>query len=472
MIFSFLAVLFFFVLIGALSILKKQKTQKDYFVASRTVSPLFVALSAVSTNNSGYMFIGHIGLTYFQGLYSIWLMVGWVVGDFIGSLFLYKKLCDVTKEKKLLSFGEVLSKWQGVDYKRLRMLTGLITLIFLSAYAGAQFKAGSKALHVLFGWDYSTGAFIACGTVLFYCFAGGIRASIWTDVAQSFVMMGAMTTLFLYCIHEAGGWKDFLQAVREVPSPYLHWFPDKEIMRNLWGPFLFVLGWIFSGLATIGQPHVITRFMALDNSKHIHRVRFYYYSWYAFFCLVTFGVGIASRILLAPQGPDFDPELALPMLSKLILPEVLVGVILAGVFAACMSSADAQILSCSSALSKDILPKKMNSYFMSKIGTLLIAFLTLLIALYGGKSVLNLILVAWSSLGAAFVPLLLLYSLNIKTSENLAIATMLVSASVTLLWRYLGLNQIIFEMAPGVVVGFFFFYCAHKLGFNRRTAET
>ena len=467
MIFSFLIALLFFVLIGALSAFKKKNTQKDYFVASHNITPLFVALSAVSTNNSGYMFIGHIGLTYFQGLSSIWLMIGWVVGDFIGSLFLYKKLCDITKKNKILSFGGILSKWQGVEYKKLRILIGLITIIFLSAYAGAQFKAGSKALHVLFGWDYSVGSLIACGIVLFYCIAGGMRASIWTDVAQSVVMMGAMMILLVYCIYEAGGLNDFLQAVQGISPTYLFWFPDKEVMNTLWAPFLFVVGWIFSGLATIGQPHVITRFMALDNSKHLNRVRCYYYSWYTLFCLITFGVGIASRVLLPPQGAGFDYELALPILSKLVLPEVLVGIILAGVFSACMSSADAQILCCSSALSKDILPKKMNSYFISKLGTVFIAFLTLLIALYGGKSVLSLILIAWSSLGAAFVPLLLLYSLNVKVSESVAILTMLVSASVTLLWRYLDLNQIIFEMAPGVAVGFLFFYLTHKLGFNR-----
>ena len=83
---SFLFFLFLFIAIGLSSIRKSKQSKQDYYLASRSVAPWLVGLSAVATNNSGYMFIGVIGYTYKTGLAAIWLMVGWILGDFLASL--------------------------------------------------------------------------------------------------------------------------------------------------------------------------------------------------------------------------------------------------------------------------------------------------------------------------------------------------------------------------------------------------
>ena len=176
--YSFLFFLLLFVLIGVSSTLKSKKSNSDYLLAGYDVPPWLAALSAIATNSSGYMFIGMIGYTYTSGLQSIWLMVGLVSGDLIMSFFIHKKLRQVTESKNLLSFGGILSRWQhGTDFRKLRRVVGIVTIVFLGVYAAAQFKAGGKALHVLFDWDYSTGAIIGSIIVFLYCLAGGIRAS-------------------------------------------------------------------------------------------------------------------------------------------------------------------------------------------------------------------------------------------------------------------------------------------------------
>lgn len=83
MVYTFIAFLFMFVAIGVSSAARSKGTKKDYYLASGTIRPWLVGLSAVATNNSGYMFIGVIGYTYATGLASIWLMVGWITGDYI-----------------------------------------------------------------------------------------------------------------------------------------------------------------------------------------------------------------------------------------------------------------------------------------------------------------------------------------------------------------------------------------------------
>lgn len=89
---SFLFFLFCFTLIGVASIRASKQTTDDYLLAGRSVSPLFTALSAVATNNSGFMFIGLIGYTYAVGLSSIWIMVGWIAGDYLAWRWIYPHL--------------------------------------------------------------------------------------------------------------------------------------------------------------------------------------------------------------------------------------------------------------------------------------------------------------------------------------------------------------------------------------------
>lgn len=454
---SFSVFLAFFVIVGLLSARHSQSTNKDYLMAGRSVKPWLVALSAVSTNNSGYMFIGQIGYTFMQGLSSIWLMIGWVTGDFIMSLIVHRKLREVSGKRDIMSFGGLISRWWGEDYKKVRFLVGLITLLFLGTYAAAQFKAGGKALNVLFGWDSSTGVLMGAVMVVAYCFAGGIRASIWTDAAQSFVMVGAMITLFIYAVLEAGGWNMFWFKVTDVSVTYASLFPSDLPLGELSGPFLFVLGWVFAGFGIVGQPHIMVRMMTIDSPASVRQFRTYYYLWYIAFYLLAIGVGLASRILL-PDVAGFDPELALPQLSQALLPEILIGLMLAGIFAATMSTADSQILSCSAALTRDIFPKGANSYLLAKAGTLVVTVGALLVALFGSQNVFGLVLISWSILGAVFAPILILYSFGKKIDELTLVLMIVGGLTATIIWRELGYSSYVYEICPGMLTSFLVYF--------------
>lgn len=463
---SFCLFLFLFIGVGLLSAFKSKGSSEDYLLAGSDVKPWLVALSAVATNNSGYMFIGMIGFTYTAGLSSIWLMIGWIFGDFLASLFIHKKLRNVTGSQEVLSFGGILARWHGTEYRKLRFIAGVITLFFLGTYAAAQFKAGSKALHVLFGWDYSTGAIIGAVMVFLYCMAGGIRASIWTDAAQSFVMIIAMVVLFVFGIQELGGFAAFAQQTNAISPQYLNLFPENLATPGMTGAFLFVLGWIFAGFGVVGQPHIMIRFMTMDSSKNMNKVRLYYYTWFTAFYGITIAVAMIARLLL-PVGEGFDAELALPMLSNQLLPQFFVGLVLAGLFAATMSTADSQILSCSAAITRDILPKDKTNYLLTKLSTVIVTIIALLIALYGSSNVFGLVLIAWSILAAAFGPILFIYALNIRLTERVAIAMLSAGVIVTVVWRQLGWSDYMYEIAPGMLSGVLVYFIMEKLSLNK-----
>ena len=102
-----------FLAIGVSSFFKSRGTKRDYYLASGSVSPVLVGLSAVARNNSGFMFIGVIGYTYATGLASIWLMLRWIVGDYIASTFVHSPLRKVTEVSGEMSYAGVLSHWHG-----------------------------------------------------------------------------------------------------------------------------------------------------------------------------------------------------------------------------------------------------------------------------------------------------------------------------------------------------------------------
>lgn len=446
---SFICCLLFFILIGVSSMFKKKSSSKDYLLAGQSVKPWLVGLSAVSTNNSGYMFIGMIGFSYLYGLSSMWIMAGFIFGDFLSSLFIHQKLRKISSDQKVLSFSGIISNWFGEDRKKLRFISGLFVTIFLAAYASAQLSAGSKALYVLFGWDYSAGILIGALIVLLYCFAGGIRASIWTNTAQSFVMIIAMFLILYMSIDKIGGLTSFKMALNDVSPNYFNFFPENLPFGNV-GAVLFVIGWIGGGIGIIGQPHVMLAFMTMKNPSDIKQIRYYYYSWYTIFSSMTIATGLAARILI-PELTEFDPELAMPKIAQDLLPEILVGFVLAGLFAATMSTADSQIISCTAALTNDITHK--TSYIATKLSTVFVTIIAVIIALMGFESVFKLALISWSVLASVFAPLFIYSVFNMKLSEIQSITMMMIGLIAMLIWYNLGLGSFIYEATIGIFLG-------------------
>ncbi len=455
--FSFCLFLFLFALVGSLSILKKKNTSIDYLLANQEVKPWLAAISAIATSNSGYMFIGQIGFTYVYGLQSVWLMFGLIFGDLSSSLFVHKNLREKSQELKVVSFTNLVSKWHGKNYKYVQLFGSVIILIFLSTYAAAQLNAGSKSMHILFGLDYRFGAIVGGFIVLLYCFAGGIRASIWTDAAQSFVMMIAMFLMVFFGISELGGVSSFVDKLHKVSPDYMKWFPSTNFSEFYLAPYMFIIGWFFSGIGVIGQPHVMVRFMAIDDTKNIPKTRIYYYTWYTLFYSLTILAAFVARLLI-PETNNTDPELALPSLALNLLPEFFVGVVLAGIFAATMSTADSQILACTASITNDLLLNKKNNYFINKLVTLIVTVFVVTIAINDNKNVFNLVLMSWSTLACCFAPLLIINSLKQKVSEFLSLMIMVVPLITLLVWRYYGLNEFIYEVAPGILSGLLFFF--------------
>ena len=217
---SFLLFLGLFAGVGLSSMRVKENTTEDYLVAGRGVHPALAALSAVSTWNSGFMFVGIIGL-HGQWVFVFWTAFASTLGQIIAWVWIYKFIQKEASERGVRSLSSLVSSANAPEAK----LAAIISVVFLSIYAAAQLTAGGKALELMLDWPIWIGILIGAGLAVAYCFAGGIRASIWTDGIQSIVMMVGGFILCVVAVKEVGGLGGLTSDLRTIDPGLANIFP-------------------------------------------------------------------------------------------------------------------------------------------------------------------------------------------------------------------------------------------------------
>ena len=450
LILSFLLFMGFFAAVGLSSIRVKENTTDDYLVAGRGMHPGLAALSAVSTWNSGYMFIGFIGFTYTIGYSVIWIGLASTIGQVVAWIWLYKFIQEQANERGVRSLSSLVSRVSGAPEAK---LAAALSVLFLSVYAAAQLTSGGKALFAMMGWSELIGILIGFVLVVAYCYAGGIRASIWTDAAQSCVMIVGSVLLCWVAMGEVGGFNGLHDGLNSQNENLTDMFPpDLKLGVTLW-VFAFFLG----GLGVAGQPQVVSRVMTLGTDKDRKQAMIWFFVWQTPFILLMLIIGLASRVTFT--SADFDPELGLPMMAMETLGPFWVGLILASIFAATMSTADSQVLACTAAITDDIIPKWSQNHTMTKVVTLLVALLATTISIAGqyipgGDSVFALVVLAVYGLGGIFIPMLTIRWMGYEPDTFHSIVMMVSALVAVIVWRLVGLNNDIFESVPGMGAAF------------------
>ena len=443
---TFLAFLLLFTLIGIYSAKRKQDTTADYLLANRNVNPWLTALSAMATGQSGFLFVGQVGFAYDSGISAIWLTIGWAIGDYLAWWLFFRQLREVSEQTS----SETVSAFLGHNLGNNRWVTvvsGLITVAFLGTYAAAQLVAGSKALNTLFDWNYHLGIIIGTVIVVIYCFSGGIRASIWTDAAQAVVMIGSLLLLSMVAIANIGGVGEFWAKLQSIDPGLVSFDPPNLPLGFV--PFLF--GWIVAGFGVVGQPHIMVRAMAIDSAQNIAFARNIKIIAGLITSFSAIAIGLTARIILPGLS---DTELALPELALELLPTIFVGLMLAGLFSATMSTADSQILSCSAALTQDVFPQFAKSYKLAKLGTLSVTAIVLAIALTDNNNVFALVIFSWSVLASALGPLLIVRVWQRPVNTPVALLMMGGGIASVVVWN-LNFKTVtgISEVFPGMLAG-------------------
>ena len=456
MLISFLVFFALFTAVGLASSFFRKNNIEDYFLASRNVPAWLVALSYGATISSGATFIGFAGLAYNTGLTAVFAIVGLTIGDHIGWMIAGSKIRRKGIETKAHTYPSLVGKLGDKDFQIVTVIMAMLTVVFMGTYCSAQLVAGAKIGQSLFAWDYNVFVFVGAFVLLAYCWAGGIRASIWTDAVQAIIIMASLLILVFVAMGQVGGFTGLYNQLHAIDPSLVDPFQSKFVP-------VFV-GWLAFGVGVLGQPQLMVRHMVARADEDLLVARRIYLGWrWTVLGLATL-VGFIARVMIPEIEGGFDAELSIPALWQDLLPPVLVGLLVAGLFSATMSTADSLLLAASSALTQHVFPQLRNSYVLARLGTVFVIGLIVTIALLASQNVLSLVVLAWGGMASAVAPLVVLMLLGARPSQRLAVTMMIAGFGVAIYWRHgLGLHAELMDLVPGMITGFAIFGLSYLL---------
>ena len=390
---------------------KSNKNHADYFIAGRKLNPWVVAFSERASGESAWLLLGLPGAALAAGFLEIWTAIGCIAGIIFSWCVIAFDLRVETENFNSITLPNFFAAKFGKDDKILRIVSMIIIIFFFTFYLAAQFNGAGKVLNVTFGLSQTTGILIGAIVIIFYTMMGGFFAVAWTDLIQGIIMIGALVILplvGLVAIAEQG------HSLTSAVSQAGHEFTSTVGGKTGWAAVAVVIGGLSWGLGYMGQPHLLTRFMSIKSVDKIKISRRIAIIWAIPAFIGAMLVGLVGLSLYG-QGYFQDVEKVMPHLATTLLPAWLAGIFISGVIAAMMSTADSQLLVISSSVIEDFyhqtLKKEVTEkalLMLSRIVTIVVGLIGVLIALFSKQLIFSLVSYAWSGLGASFGPGLLL----------------------------------------------------------------
>lgn len=452
---AFVAYLALLVIIGAYSARFSSSGIGEFFVGGRKMNRVVVALSAVVSGRSAWLLLGVTGMAWTMGISAIWAVAGYTVVEFFLFFYFAGRLRRFSEVHDCITLPDFFAARFGDENGRLRMTLALVILMFMVAYVSAQFAGGGKAIGASFGLDPTTGVIITAAIVLGYTMVGGFLAVSLTDTIQAFFMIGALVTLPLLAVHNSGGWGPVVDELLLLDDTFL------DPMALSFGAFLGMAG---IGLGSPGNPHILVRYMSIDDPEQLR-----FAAWVGTFWNVVMGAG---AVLIGVVGRVYFPEVSLlpagdtenlyPMLAQEKLHPILFGAVLASIFAAIMSTADSQLLVAASSIVRDVYEKVLNKGVelperhlvrVSRGVVALLVLAALLLGIVAEQLVFWLVLFAWAGLGAALGPTMVLALYWRGTTREGIFAGLITGTLTTFVW-YLTpvLKGALYELIPAFFV--------------------
>ncbi|MGO1385065.1 MAG: sodium/proline symporter PutP [Arachnia sp.] len=455
--------------IGFYAYRKSTGTAEQYVLGGRNLPPAVAALSAGASDMSGWLLLGLPGALYAAGLVEAWIGIGLFVGALLNWIIVAPRLREQTERyDNSLTVPAFLAARFPSTALPLRMISGVIIVIFFSVYTASGLVGGGKLFSTAFSglidldWasDYTIGVWLTLGMVMAYAVIGGFLAVSLTDFVQGCIMMIALVLMpvLVLTTGQGNGVGQAADRVREIDPNFLSLTEGLTIIG-----FLSAVSW---GLGYFGQPHIIVRFMAVRSVKAVSAARNIGMTWMGISLLGAVSLGIFGRAYAERNNLDVqDPETIFIVLAELLFHPVITGFLFAALLAAIMSTVSSQLLVASSSLTEDFYRLFLRreagdkeTVLVSRVSVLLVGLVAAFLARDPESQVLGLVSNAWAGFGAAFGPLILLALIWPRMTGTGAVAGVVAGAGVVIAWIGLGWNESflggegVYEIIPGFLV--------------------
>ena len=465
---TFLLYLAFMLLVG-IYFYRRTSDLSDYILGGRGLNYWVTALSAQASDMSGWLLMGLPGAAYLVGLESIWIAVGLAVGTYLNWRYTAKRLrvyTEVAGNALTLSdyFQNRFHDKSGV----LRVATAVFILIFFLIYTASGLVAGGKLFSTVFGFNYQVAVALGALAIITYTFLGGFMAVSWTDFFQGSLMFLAILLVPAMGVVTLGGFGASREALAAINPEMLNAFSDLSGNSLSWMVTISSLAW---GVGYFGQPHILSRFMAIEKADEIKKSRLVAMIWVilSLFCAVI--VGMLGRALM-PGLEGASVEKVFMLLVQSMFNPWIAGIMLAAILAAIMSTADSQLLVTASAISQDLYrpffrpsASQRELVWVGRITVIVVAIIAFVIALNPDNKVLDLVAYAWAGFGSAFGPAIVMSLFWKRMTRNGAIAGVVTGGIVALVWQQLsgGLFDL-YEIVPGFLLAALAILVVSRLG--------
>ncbi|WP_144213941.1 sodium/proline symporter PutP [Shewanella donghaensis] len=427
---------------------RKTDTVDDYILGGRKMGPSVTALSVGASDMSGWLLLGLPGAVYLGGLGEAWIGFGLVFGAWLNWLFVAKRLRIYTEAAdNALTLPDFFEKRFEDKQGILKLVSAVTILVFFTFYTSSGMVGGAILFEQIFGLDYTVSLMIGSVIIVAYTFVGGFFAVSWTDFFQGCLMLIALLIVPIAIFSQP----ETQTSLEALDPAMLSFFHDNMTTIGL----VSLLAW---GLGYFGQPHILSRFMAIGSPDDIPLSRRIAMSWMVIALIGALATGIAGTIYFA-DATLANSETVFIHLAQVAFNPWIGGILIAAILSAIMSTIDSQLLVCSSVITEDFYRKWLRPeakdkelMLVGRFGVLAIAIIAIVIALNPDSKVLDLVSYAWAGFGAAFGPVVLMSLFWQGYSRNGAIATILVGAVTVVVWKQLsgGIFDL-YEILPGFI---------------------
>ena len=453
---------------------KRNKSTDDFYLGGRKLGPLVTAMSAEASDMSSWLLMGLPGVALLAGLpEATWTAVGLAIGTYINWLVVAKRLRRYTHHIGAITIPEFFSKRYKDEKHVLSLVAALVIIVFFIPYTASGFNACGTLFSTLFGIDYFTAMVVSAIVIVLYCALGGFLAASTTDFIQSIVMTIALIVVVLFGISSAGGWDAVVANAQSLPG-YLNLTQGYDVATGGAASYngLTIASTLAWGLGYFGMPHILLRFMAIEDPKKLKTSRRVGTIWVIISMGVAILIGIVGNAMISGGALDaLEPANSQRIIIKIaeliashgILAAVVAGVIISGILASTMSTADSQLITAASSVTQDLLRDTFGLKISNKASMILARVAVIIIAVIGviwakdEGSVFSIVSFAWAGFGAAFGPVMLLALFWKRSNKWGAISGMVAGGAMVFIWKYviasLGGIFAIYELLPAFIVG-------------------
>lgn len=452
---------------------QKNKSTDDFYLGGRKLGPFVTAMSAEASDMSSWLLMGLPGVALISGTAEpVWTALGLAIGTYLNWLIVAKRIRIYTHVAGDAATVPAFLSNRYRDEKRiLSVIAAIVIVVFFVPYTASGFAACGKLFNSLFGIDYHVAMIGSALIIVLYTALGGFLAASVTDLVQSIVMTLAIFVVVTYGIISVGGADVVMENARSMAGYFsLTEVFDAGTNTAQSYSILNIVTLLAWGLGYFGMPHILLRFMAIEEPGKIKLSRRVATVWVVISMAVSIFIGVAGNAMIKYgkiEGVE-DSERIIVAISVAIskhgiLAAIIAGVILAGILAATMSTADSQLLAASSSVSQDIVKEVMvkdlsqkASMFIARGTLLVISVIAMVIAWNQDSSVFKIVSFAWAGFGAAFGPVILLALFWKRSNKWGALAGMISGGVMVFLWKYgiatLGGLFAVYELLPAFLV--------------------